>query len=120
MSQFSTPVALNPGLSALRSLDWQSAGVVAKAGAGRVNGWHLANKAASARYVKFYNKATAPDQNDTPLFVILLPAGGVSEPSYPGGILFGAGVSVRCTTGVADNDNTAPTANDVTGVVFFT
>src|SRR5881394_3402679 len=39
---------------------------VAKNAAGQVYGWYIFNKSAGIVYVKIYNKATAPDENDVP------------------------------------------------------
>ena len=38
----------------------EQTGVNVKASAGQVFGWYLFNAAASTRYVKFYDKASAP------------------------------------------------------------
>ena len=84
-----------------------------------MGGWYLANAAAAIRYVKLYNKATAPDQTDTPLLTILLPASSAANIIAPAGIDFTTGISIRATTGVADNDTGAPSANDVVANVFY-
>src|SRR5436309_2733503 len=81
--------------------------------AGEVAGCFLANNASALRYVKLYNKASAPSQSDTPLLTIPLPANGAANVLAPAGIDFTTGISCRATTGVADNDTGAPTANDV-------
>lgn len=65
-------------------------------------------------YLKVYNKATAATEADTPVFTIPLAANGGKfymnfkecEPS------FSAGLSIRATTGVADNDTGAPGGNE--------
>ena len=49
-----------------RTLDGQPTGVNIKATPGEVAGWHLGNQAAAVRYVKLYDKATAPTSGDTP------------------------------------------------------
>lgn len=84
-----------------------------KAAPGTVFGWAITNANASARYVKLYNKATAPDSSDTPLATIHVAGSGSREFSFPIGIPFSAGIGYRIVTGVADNDNTSVTASDV-------
>lgn len=71
------------------------------------------NAAASGRWLKLYNKATAPDENDTPRKTIYLP------PSAPFVFdvrtAFATGIGYRMTTGSADGDTGALTAADVLG-----
>lgn len=89
-------------------------GVVVKAAPGGVGGWYWFNNAASVRYLKLYNVATVPTQANTPYMTIPLPIGsGSSVGPFPSEIDFSAGISYRCTTGVADNDTGAPSAQDV-------
>lgn len=111
------PVANTPGTSGgatpYRNLDLGVTGQVVKASAGQVYGWVLCNNAGASRFVKLYNKATAPTEADTPVMTIELPALSTGQYAIPVGIAFAAGISVRATTGVADNDVGAPTANDV-------
>jgi hypothetical protein len=102
-----------------RTLDAQPAGVNIKATPGEVAGWYLSNNAASVRYVKLYDKATAPTSGDTPKLTLMLPANSAANTLAPAGIDFTAGIGIRCTTGVADNDTGAPTANDVVANVFY-
>jgi hypothetical protein len=86
---------------------------VVKAAAGQVYGLSLFNTSAAARYVKFYNKATAPTSADTPVLRAYLPAGGGAVVPIDIGVAFDAGISFRITTGYADNDANAATAGDV-------
>lgn len=103
-----------------RSIDTQNTGVNIKASAGQVYGWHITNNAASTRYVKLYDKATAPSSSDTPLLTLAIPAGQISRLFFDKeGPAFGTGLGIRGVTGVADNDNTAPTANDIVTNLFF-
>lgn len=102
--------------SAYRNLDLGVAGQVVKASPGQITGYYIANNAAAAaRFVKFYNKATAPTQADTPVFTYEIPQASKIERSIPLDTLvnFSAGISLRATTGVADSDTGAPSTNDV-------
>jgi hypothetical protein len=70
------------------------------------------NTNAAARYLKIYDKATAPDQNDVPIYVEYLPP--TSKTAFDlGGLPLTNGLGYRMTTGAADNDNTAVGAGDL-------
>lgn len=111
----------NVGLKALTtggctpwvSIDLDPTGQVVKASAGQVYSCQIFNHSSAVIYVKFYNKATAPDENDTPVKVLAIPPtdGGVA-PTFQMGVAFGTGISVRCTTGRANNSTADTTAGD--------
>jgi len=86
---------------------------VVKAAAGQVYGLSLFNTSAAARYVKLYNKATAPTSADTPVLRAFLPAGGGAVVPLDIGVAFDTGIAFRITTGYADSDANAATAGDV-------
>lgn len=72
------------------------------------------NAAATARYLKFYNKATAPTVGtDTPVLTIYLPASTAFALDWPLGRYFATGIAYALTTGGADADTGALTAADV-------
>jgi len=79
----------------------------------------LQNNGASTRFVRFYNKSSAPVTSDTPLFTVVLPAGAerVIQPSAP--IRFGSGLAYNITGAVADNDATAVGADEVHGFILY-
>jgi len=102
---------------------------------GRVLGAYVLGAASGIRYVKLYNKATAPVVGtDTPLvtlqasitaaegaaFMIAAPL-GVPMVHFPGrGLFFSAGIGVGITVGVADSNTSAPSAaGDVYLHVFY-
>jgi hypothetical protein len=58
-------------------------------------------------YVKLYNKATAPDQNDTPVMTIPVHT-DITINVETHGLLFNLGIGVRATDDFIANDNTAP------------
>lgn len=105
--------AVGGGASTYRTLDGQNTGVNVKVGTGAVVGWYLFNASASVRYVKLYDKATAPTQADMPLVTLPLPVSNQGANLLGTGPGFVNGLGIRVTTGLADNDNGAPTANDV-------
>ena len=106
------------GLSVARSLDLQTTATTIKSSAGQLYGWYLANNASSVRYVKLYNK-TGATSSDTPVLTLVLPANAAANVFCPHGIAFGTAISARACTGVADNDNTASSTNDVIANFFY-
>lgn len=88
---------------------------VVKASAGRVYGFSIFNNSASAKFVKLYNKATAPVvASDVPLRTIMVPAGGIAAYHVGMGLAgFSAGIAIAATGAVADTDSTALALNDL-------
>lgn len=74
------------------------------------------NAAAGVRYIKLYDKASAPTVGtDTPVITLALPASAVF--SYDlGGFRFATGIAYGMVTGAADNSTAALTAADVLGL----
>ena len=102
------------GAETYRNINPGVTGDVVKASPAVVTGGDFFNNhATDARFVKLYNKATAPDETDTPKRTYRVPAKGGVTFSKAIGVKFSLGLSVRVTTGVADNDTGAPGANDV-------
>ena len=96
-----------------RNINMSTTGAVLKATKAQVFFWVLCNNAAAARFVKFYDKATAATGSDTPVMTIELPLSSTTTLAVPQGIEFLTGIGIRATQLVADNDATAPAANDV-------
>lgn len=89
-------------------------GTSAKAGAGTLYAVKGYNAAATARFLKFYNKASAPTVGtDTPVLTIYLPPATAFALDWPNGRLFSTGIAYAMTTGVADADTGALTAGDI-------
>lgn len=111
-------MATNQKCTAYRNLDLGVTGQVVDATPCKIRTLFINNLHATAvRYVKFYNKATAATQADTPVFTIpVAPSilGGRTEINLTHAELaFSTGLSLRATTGLADADTGAPTAGDV-------
>ncbi len=109
------------GLTIYRVL-WpgNATGVTIKTSAGQIYGGYLFNVATTVRFVKLYNKATAPTVGtDTPVMTLCVPAGGGATFNWDKGIAFSSGIGVGVTNLVGDSDTTAPTANDVTINLFY-
>lgn len=76
------------------------------------------NTNAAARYLKFYNKASAPTVgSDTPVWTFLIPpnstGAALSAAIPPQGIAFSLGIAFALTTGVADADTGAVAAAEI-------
>ncbi len=89
-----------------------------KASAGQVGFVLVTNTNAAVRYLKLYNKASAPTVGtDTPVQVYAIPGattgGGVSVPIPNGGLEFTTGIALAITTGAADSDTGAVAANEI-------
>lgn len=86
---------------------------VAKNKAGYITSIYASNANAAVRYLKIYNKATAPTVGtDTPVLVYAIPAAGSINFDLEGQ-RFSNGISYAVTTGVADSDTGAVAANEV-------
>lgn len=88
-----------------------------KASAGKIVGGHLANFTGTWKFLKLYNKATAPiPGTDTPVYTIPIPPNaevqiGAIFDQY--GLYFGAGIGMAITGAVADLDTTVTAVGDV-------
>ena len=92
-----------------------------KATAGVVYGYSFSNAAASARYVRLFNLATAPTVGtSTPALTIVLAAGATVALNLDIGVAYATGISYDITGGSdLDSDTTATSAGDVTGALFY-
>ena len=91
-----------------------------KASAGRMLGFVLTNTTASAKFVKFYNKGSAPTVGtDIPIATIGVPPNGTLTFALEGGMAFSLGVSYAITGASPTNDTTAVSAGDVTGTIAW-
>lgn len=92
-----------------------------KASAGNMYGFVLSNRSKHERYIKFYDKASAPVVGtDTPKFTLLLEAATTQPPFAPKfPIFFATGISYAITGGVADSDTTTTGLDDVHGEITW-
>lgn len=92
-----------------------------KGSAGQVYGLAVTNSNSSARYLKLYNKASAPTVGtDTPHFDVMIPGSGGVALSFAVGIVFGTGIAYALTTGAADADTGAVAADEIKLGLFYT
>lgn len=116
-----TGVPLPNGYLVFRSLDLDESEEEIKATSGYVYGYYIFNASASTRYVKFYNATAANTTVGTtvPVITIPLPAGAGANVYSENGVLFDTAITVAATTGLADADTGAPSANDVVVNVYY-
>jgi hypothetical protein len=109
------------GYDVHRTIDLDESEEEIKSSAGQVYGWFFSNESESDVYIKFYNAASASVTvgTTTPFLTVPLGAGKQANVEFAGGIEFDTGICVAATTGVADNDTGAPSANDVVANVFY-
>lgn len=81
-------------------------------------GIFLYNKAASVRFIKLYDQATAPASTDTPKMVFRVGASSQFELQLRVPVEFNSGFGYRITTGAADSDTGAPAAGDIVGLLL--
>jgi nitrogen fixation protein FixH len=88
-----------------------------------LTGWSMVNTSAATKFVRLYNKATAPiPASDAALIVMRrpLPAGQSSDVQIGANAMWlSAGLAFDITGGAADTDSTAVTAGDVTLTLFY-
>jgi hypothetical protein len=103
------------GLSIRRVMSAASTNATSvKASAGQVYGWYFYNSNAAVRYLKLYDKASAPTVGtDTPVMTIAIPGGAAANVAIPHGIAFATGIALALTTGVADADTGAVAATEL-------
>jgi hypothetical protein len=113
------------GCTIFRSLDLDESEEEVKSSAGTVYGVWFSNMATATRFLKFYNATTANVTvgTTTPVLTLALPGNSSDDVSgvisLPQGIAFSTAITVAATTGIADNDTGAPSANDVLVNVFY-
>ena len=84
-----------------------------KGSAGKVYGIQVNNANAAVRYLKLYDKATAPTVgSDTPVKTIMIPAGGTVVISSALGIAFASGIGFALTTEATVAGSTGVSASE--------
>lgn len=94
--------------------------IVRATAASKLYGFNFTNTGATVRYVKFYNKLTAPTVGtDVPSFTVAVPAGQTVNVINTVPLSnFSAGIGMAVTGGYADNDVAAIGAGEVIGQVW--
>lgn len=108
------------GLDLSRTLGLGTTGVNIKSGAGQVFGWQISCTGPTSVYVKLYDLASAPTVGThTPVMTIWVPGGSSIGSHHAHGISFSNGIGIGATTGIADADTGAPTANSVIANILY-
>lgn len=114
------PTAVYPvtgtGLTVHRKTSAASANATnVKASAGVLHKIIVTNSNTSARYLKFYNSASAPTAGaGTPHFDLMIPgSGGVVADLGPQGLAFSAGIGYTMTTDAADSGSGSVAADEI-------
>lgn len=95
-------------------------GAAIKTSAGNLYGISAMNASASTKFVRFFNKASAPTVGtDVPIMVVAVPATSSKEIEYVPAVRFSTGIAVAITGGAAATDATAVAAGDVQLLVSF-
>lgn len=113
VSGTATTTPANPTTSFLNSAATTNATSV-KASAGSLCNISASNTNASARYLKLYNKASAPTVGtDTPVLTLTIPANSQVSFDAAQGIRFATGIALAITGAAADADTTTIGAGEV-------
>ncbi len=115
------PVTLAAGATASGSIPYKlisansTNATIVKAGLSQVKGIQVYNLNAAARFLKIYNKATAPTVGtDTPVKIIVIPGNTAGAGSnVVTDISLSLGLAFALTTGVADADTGVVEANQI-------
>ena len=95
--------------------------VAVKASAGTVYAVAVTNTSATVKYLKIYNKATAPTVGtDVPLITIPIAPTAIANITWADkGLRFATGIGIATTTGIAHTDTNAVAANDLQITISF-
>lgn len=83
-------------------------------GARILTGYYLSNTNSSPRYIKLYDKASAPTVGtDTPVRTFMIPPNSAANIALRHPLQFLLGIALAMTTGAADSDTGAVAANEL-------
>lgn len=115
-------ILTGPGFKTFNTLTLNSTAQDVLTSAGHVYGWNIINPNAGIIYVKFYDKlaASVVPASDVPVKVIQVRANDAAflEP-YTVQESFNTAISVRCVTGFAPTDTTAPATLPNVQIKFY-
>jgi hypothetical protein len=101
------------------SATWPAAAVALKTSAARLYGISAYNSTAATRYLRLFNKASAPTLGtDIPVMVVAIPAGSSKEITLHG-VSFSLGIGIAVTTDAAQLASTLATAGDVQASINY-
>lgn len=85
-----------------------------KGSAGTIYHLSITNTNASARYIRFYNKASAPTVGtDTVVYALAIPGSGGATINFTYGLPFSTGIAYSLTADAANSGTTAVAADEI-------
>ena len=117
-----TPQALNTSGCLITRIKAAASTNATSVKASRTNflGYSLYNNTASTKFLRLYNKVSAPTVGtDTPLITIPIPPNASRDVSLQYGGDFSLGFAYAITGGMGDSDTTAVAVDDVTGALYY-
>lgn len=106
-----------------KTLDLDETEEEVKSSSAFMTGYFLHNAAASTRYFKLYAATAANVTVGTtvPKLTIPLVAGGSANIAFgdDSSLMFANGLTIACTTGIADNDTGAPGSNECVADIYY-
>ena len=113
------PIRDHEMASYYRNINVNATGSMVKSSTGSLCTIYFMNWASSANHIKIYDKATAATSADTPVMNFTLYNYQNVALTFAKPVEFTNGISIRATTGIADNNNTNPTTNAVSCSITY-
>ena len=113
------PIRDHEMASMYRNINLSATGSMVKSAAGSLCTIYIMNWANSANHIKIYDKATAATSAGTPVMNYTLYSYQNVALTFAKPVEFTNGISIRATTGIADNNNSSPTANSVSCTITY-
>jgi hypothetical protein len=93
-----------------------------KSSPGRITSVYLSSSATAERSLKFFDKASSATLGtDTPAYTYKIPAGAAGNLPVDrfDPMEFSTGISIACTTGLADNSSSQASANEMSVMIKY-
>lgn len=102
-----------------RSLDVGNSGQVVCSNPCYLDTLDFLNWANSVNFFKVYNKSTAATSGDTPVMTVSAYLYKSRTIEFDNPVYFSNGISIRATTGIADNNTTSPSTNSISCTITY-
>lgn len=102
-----------------RNLDLGNSGQVVCSNPCYLDTLDFLNWANAMAFFKIYNKSTAATSGDTPVMTVGAYVYTSRTLGFKNPIYFSNGISVRCTTAIADNSTASPSTNSVSCTITY-
>lgn len=115
--------ATSGGLSRSRTIIANNTAIVVKSGAGQLYKIRATNNSGTINYIHLFDAISATAGSGTPVDTVMIPAnssGGAGIVDTTDlGVVHATGITYCVTTGIADTDPSAPTANALVVTMYF-